>query len=90
MADIATILLIPLAHTRQHGNLNGLSHEKEWAKSTKNLCSLSVRETYRFIPLSANSISLDSPLELVKWLTNHKRGKFLVLVFPQTKHAKHT
>jgi hypothetical protein len=47
-------------------NLKGLSLERRWTKSAENLTPLSLRETYRLIPLSAKQISLDSPFECLK------------------------
>jgi hypothetical protein len=64
LSDIAIIQLISEAHTRWRGNLKGLSIERGWTKSAENLGASPLKRDYSLIPLSAKSISLDSPF---KW-----------------------
>jgi hypothetical protein len=41
----------------------GLSHESGWIKSAENLGAPTLRETYRLIPLSAESTLLHTPFK---------------------------
>jgi hypothetical protein len=69
MSDMYIFLLVPEAHTRWRGNLKGLSLEREWAKRAKISAPLDIGETYRLLPLSAQSISLDSLFKYSQWLS---------------------
>jgi hypothetical protein len=57
-------LISDATHTRWRGNLKGLSIERGWKKSAENLGTSPLKRDYSLIPLSAKSISLDSPF---KW-----------------------
>jgi hypothetical protein len=64
LSDMAIILSIPKGPTRWRRNLEPLTWECMGKIRLKISAPLPLRQTYRLIPLSAESISLDSPFKL--------------------------
>ncbi len=64
LSDMAIILSIPKGRTMWSGNLKGLSYERMSKNQLKISAPLPLGQTYRLIPLSVKSISLDSPFNL--------------------------
>jgi hypothetical protein len=80
---MAIILSIPKGSTRWRGNLKGLWYERGLLKSGENLGASSLRETYRFKPLLAKQISLDSPFKAITLFFSTDSGHIILFSGPQ-------